>query len=281
VISVEHLQLASLLPPRPRAGRWVLTLQNLPSVMAGHALAVAPRRRDRWLLGRERLKAARAERDAAAAADAVITMSEQDAAMLRGAAVIPNGVDVALFRPTPLPRQPRLLATGTLSFLPNIEGLRWFCDNVLPRVQARVPGTTLDIVGRNPVDQVRALTERAGIALHADVPSVVPFVERTRVSIVPVRIGSGTRLKALEAMAAGRPLVGNTVGLAGLGIVDGVHARVTDDAATMADAVVELLTDDGAAQRQVAAARALVEARFSWDAIGRDFVELLRAQVAP
>jgi glycosyltransferase involved in cell wall biosynthesis len=248
-----------------------LGFQNLPSVRAEHSMPLVPGRRHRWLLERERRKAVRAEQAAAAAADLVVAVTDEDADALGGAVVVPNGVDTAHYAPTPIPAAPRLLVTGTLNYLANVEGLTWFCDEVLPRVRRAVPDAVLDIVGRDAVDQVLALQQRPGIALHRDVPDVAPYLAKTRVAIVPVRIGTGTRLKALQAMAAGRPLVGTPIGVQGLGAVDGVHAHMTDDPERMAAAIVQLLRDDVAARQLAAAGRELVETRFDWRAIGRDF----------
>ncbi|HZN13884.1 MAG TPA: glycosyltransferase [Acidimicrobiales bacterium] len=276
VICLEHLHLAPLIPPRPHHGRWLLTIQNVPSTFAAHAHAIVPGRRHRWLWERERRKAVRAEKAAAAAADTLIAVSDEDAVVLGADAVVPNGVDVDHYAPTPIPSAPRLVVTGTLAFLPNVDGLVWFCDNVFPRVQREVPDVSLDIVGRDAVPAVKALADRPGIRMHHDVPAIQPFIDAARVALVPVRIGSGTRVKALEAMASGRPVVGTTIGLEGLGVIDGEHAMVRDDPAEMAAAIVTLLRDDATAARIAAAARRHVEARFTWTRIGADFVSVVR-----
>jgi glycosyltransferase involved in cell wall biosynthesis len=93
--------------------------------------------------------------------------------------------------------------------------------------------------------------------------------------VVPLRWGTGTRLKALEAMAAGRPLVGTTVGLEGLGVIDGIHGRLADDADAFAAAAIELLRDDELARRLGESGRTYVEQRFGWDRIGDDYVALI------
>jgi glycosyltransferase involved in cell wall biosynthesis len=280
VICLEHLHLGPLIPARPRDGRWLLTLQNIPSVFAAHARAIAPGPRHRWLWERERRKAVRAERAAAAAADTLIAVSAEDAAVLGTTAVVANGVDVDHYTPTPIPPEPRLVLTGTLAFLPNVDGALWFCNNVLPLVQQAVPDVTLDIVGRDAVPEVRALADRPGIRMHHDVPAMQPFIDAARIALVPLRIGSGTRLKALEAMAAGRPLVGTTIGLEGLGLVDGRQAMVRDEPAAMADAIVTLLRDDAAAARMAAEARRHVEARFTWSRIGADYLAVVNETMA-
>jgi glycosyltransferase involved in cell wall biosynthesis len=111
--------------------------------------------------------------------------------------------------------------------------------------------------------------------VHADVPIMAPYLAAARVAVVPLRMGTGTRLKALEAMAAGRPLVGTTIGLDGLGLEDGVHARIVDDPEAMAQAIVALLRSDAQAQALASAARRLVEDRFQWETIGAEFANAM------
>lgn len=275
LVCVEHGRLAPVIGAhRHRSNRWVLTLHNLASEQAAHALALSPGGRQRWLAGRQRETARRFELAWAGAYDRVVVTSGEDAAALgTGVAVVPNGVDTAAFRPSPVPREPRLVFTAVLHWLPNVEGIEWFCSAVWPRVQAAVPSATLDIVGRQPVARVGALAGLRGVRVHPDVASVAPFLARARVAVVPVRIGSGTRLKALEALAAGRPVVGTTIGLAGLGLEPGRHALVADDPAVMADAILAVLGDDALAGRLAGAGRALVEARYSWERVGAQFLD--------
>jgi glycosyltransferase involved in cell wall biosynthesis len=173
LVCVEHDRLGPLIRQRrPGPTRWTLTLQNLPSEQKRHELALALARRRRWLYRRELADARRFE---AAMLDAYDL--DADARLLGGdVVVVPNGVDTARFRPTPLPPEPLVVFTGTLSWAPNIDGLTWFCRQVLPLVQAQVPDVRLDIVGRAPLPEVDALARLPGVALHADVPTVVPWL---------------------------------------------------------------------------------------------------------
>ena len=208
--------------------------------------------------------------------DMVFVPSDSDAAALGpDAMVVPNGVDTARFRATPIGADPVLVFTGTLSWAPNIDGLRWFCAEVLPRVRTVVSDVRFNIVGREPLPEVRALARLPGVHVHADVLEVAPWLGSARAAVVPLRIGSGTRLKALEAMAAGRPVVGTAVGLEGLAVDPGVHALVADDPTAFAEAVVRLLTDDALAARVAASAGEHVRAHYAWDVIGPRFVETL------
>lgn len=275
VVCVEYLGLAGLLPAS-RQGTWVLTLHNLPSQMARHNAAIAPGARQRLMLALEERNARRLESWAAQAYDLVVAVSQEDAdALPAGAAVVPNGVDIGRFAPVPVPSDPRVVFTGALHTLPNRDGIEWFCRDVWPRVRHRIPGAVLDVVGARPPDSVTALGGRDGVTVHRDVPDVVPFLAAARVAVVPLRIGSGSRLKALEAMAAARPTVGTTIGLGGLDFEAGRDALVADDAPGFAEAVVSCLSDDALAGSLSRRGRSLAETRYAWSTIGRAYAELL------
>jgi glycosyltransferase involved in cell wall biosynthesis len=275
IVCVEYIGLAPLLPPR-RRGFWALTLHNLTSEMARHNASIAPGRRQRMMLAMEERHSRRLEHWAVVAYDLVVTVSREDAAMIPdGAVVVPNGVDVARFRPSPPPPSPRVVFTGALHTQPNRDGIHWFCAEVWPAIRARVPDATLDVVGARPPSDVLALGNSDGVAVHADVPDVVPFLERACVAVVPLRIGSGSRLKALEAMAAGRPVVGTAIGVGGLEARPGRDLLVAEDADAFADQVVRCLADRELAMRLGVQGRTLVEELYSWDRIGADYAALL------
>ncbi|HMJ75431.1 MAG TPA: glycosyltransferase family 4 protein [Iamia sp.] len=279
VVCVEHLALTPLLPAR-RTARWVATLHHLPSVQAEQAGAVSAGPAARWYWRREAGKARRRERWTAAAYDLTVVCSADDAARLPpGAAVVPNGADLDRVPATPVPETPVLVFVGSLDYRPNVDGARWLCREVLPIVRAARPNAVIRLVGHQPAPAVRELAG-PGVEVHGDVPSVDPFLLDARVAVVPLRIGSGTRLKALEAMAARRPVVGTAVGLAGLGVTDGVDALVADDAEAFAGAVLDLLDDDARVARLVAGGRRLVEDRYGWPAIARRYADLLASSAA-
>ncbi|MEA2647235.1 MAG: polysaccharide biosynthesis protein PslH [Chloroflexota bacterium] len=272
-VLVEHIGLAPLLP-EGRQNHWILNLQQLGSRRARQALGLARTRRQRWAVGQELKKAVALEQWAMGAYDLCCVPSDEDAAELGpGAVVVPNGVDVQAWKPTPIPAEPRVILTGTLNTAANLDGAQWLAHEVMPLVRRLVPDVTLDIVGRNPVPDFEALGREPGITLHVDVPDVAVHLKGARVATVPLRIGSGTRIKALEAMASGRPVVGTTIGLEGLHLNAGVEARVADDADGFADGIVRLLKDDEAATAMAEAARRHVEAEFDWDVIAGRFAD--------
>ena len=283
VVLVEPVGLAPLLPPS-RQGRWVLTFHNLPSRMAAQEAAVQGSPARRTVLRRDAAIAAAFERRAAAAFDAVVTCTAADAAALGDPAtvlVVPNGVDLGRFRPRPQVAEPRIVFTGALYTAPNIDGSQWFCREVLPRIRRELPEARVDVVGARPTRQVRALDGLPGVSVHADVTDVGPFLEAARVAVVPLRIGSGSRLKALEALAAGRAVVGTTIGLEGLDLRSGHDVLVADDAAGFAAATVRVLGDGALAASLAEAGRATVEARFDWSRIATRFTDLVVAVADP
>lgn len=275
VVLVEFAGLSPLLPPS-RRGRWVLTFHNLPSRMAAQEAGVEEHRAQRWVFRRDATIAAAFERRAAAAFDAVITCTVADAAALGSPGktmVVPNGVDVGRFRPQPQVAEPRIVFTGALYTAPNIDGARWFCHEVLPRIRGTVPNVQIDVVGARPTDEVQALGALPGVNVHPDVADVAPFLAAARVAVVPLRIGSGSRLKALEAMAAGRAVVGTAIGLEGLDLRPDQDVLLADDAAAMAAATIRVLSDDTLARALADAGRATVQTRYDWSPIAARFTE--------
>jgi glycosyltransferase involved in cell wall biosynthesis len=273
-VLLTNLQLAPLLRARPSAAaaRWIANMHHVPSVQYAQRAAVAERARLRVRLAGEARRARYWEQFASRTADAVVAVSDDDAAHLRRAGarrviVSPNGVDLDHFTATPLPSDPTAVFIATLGYSPNADGARWLANEIWPQVVERVPAARLSIVGRSPSPVIRALGDHPTVTVHADVPDIDPHLRAARVALVPLRAGTGTRLKVLEAMAAGRPVVGTTIGLEGLGLRPGVDALVADSAIELAGAVVTIFEDDDRAREIVDAALETVRS-FGWPAIG-------------
>ncbi len=215
----------------------------------------------------------------------IIAVSLQDAALMRemfGVArvtAIPTGVDIDFFR-RPAEVQPKadLVFLGSMDWLPNIDGIEYFVREILPLIRQRLPACTLAIVGRAPSASTRALGERdPGIQVTGTVADVRPWLWGSKVSIVPLRIGGGTRLKIYESMAAGTPTVSTSIGAEGLDVSHPANIRLADTPAAFADQCVELLENAPERERLAAEALRLVTAHFSWDVVMAEFERLLLA----
>jgi glycosyltransferase involved in cell wall biosynthesis len=211
----------------------------------------------------------RLERALARGADAVVAVSEDEARVVRALApggrvvVAPNGVDVDALAPTP--PGDALLFVGLLSYAPNRDAMEWFARDVLPHLAAENPEVL--VAGREPGPMLEALArEQPRLRLLDFVPDLAPLYARAAVFINPMRGGGGTRLKMLGAMAAGKAVVSTTIGAEGLALAAGRDVLIADTAETFAAAVRALLRDRTRAERLGRAARALVEARYRWEA---------------
>jgi glycosyltransferase involved in cell wall biosynthesis len=206
--------------------------------------------------------------------DGVLTTSDADRRVLAGAGVdvpirvAPNGVDVDYFTPWRTPaRAPRLLFTGAINYGPNADAVLHFCADILPRIRAAVPEVTFAVVGRDPPDRVQRLAGRS-VLVTGTVTDVRPFMRDAAVFVVPLRSGSGTRLKILEALASGCAVVSTSVGCEGINVTHGQDILIADTAAAFAEAVVRCLRDPELRASLGARGRALVEREYRWETVG-------------
>ena len=208
--------------------------------------------------------------------DAVTCTSDIDAAVFqrhcaRGTIeIIPNGVDVRHYLPDVSAEVPaHLIYIGSMDWYPNEDAVGFFADEVLPRIQERVPDVRFSIVGGNPSARVQKLAERKGIVVTGRVPEIKPYFAEATVFVVPLRIGSGTRLKILEALAMGKAIVSTSVGAEGLDLKDGEEIFIADAPRVFADAVTRLLTDAPLRHRIGEKGRARVQRDYDWRSIGK------------
>jgi len=215
-------------------------------------------------------------------ADGVVAVSEADKAALQrlvpglNVTVVPNAVDVEYYtsadiRPSSLP--PRsLVFTGKMDFRPNVDAVLWFCHEVLPLVRRQMPDVRFYIVGQSPHRRVLRLADDPAVTVTGYVDDVRSYIAGACVYVVPLRIGGGTRLKVLEAMAMGKPIVSTSLGCEGFeGLVPGRELSLADTPQEFAQRVIELLDDASQRERLGRAARRFVEERYDW----RDIVPRL------
>jgi glycosyltransferase involved in cell wall biosynthesis len=205
--------------------------------------------------------------------DGCIVVSQEDQALLSKAnphlkfALIPNGVDLQRNARLPAPAtQDHLLFVGSMGYPPCSDAAIYFCTQVLPLLHQKHPGLQLWVVGSEPPPELCAL-DGPYIHVTGRVPDIQPYYQRSRVVVVPLRAGGGTRLKILESMALGRPVVSTAIGCEGLQVTDGENILVADEPQAMADRVASLLEDTALYQRLVDNARQLVVDRYDWDRI--------------
>jgi glycosyltransferase involved in cell wall biosynthesis len=261
----------ALAPPR-----WLVMAHNVESQIWRRLAAGERRMLARWYLHGQWRKYGAFERWAYAAAPVTVTVSDDDAARVRrdfggrDVEVVPNGVDIAGLRPADRPGDPRrVLFLGSLDWRPNLDGLRRLLDDAWPRVLAAEPGARLAVVGRHPPAWLgERLAATPGAELHANVPDVRPHLQAAGALAVPLEAGGGSRLKILEALAVGLPVVSTDVGAEGLDLEPGRHyTPAADTGAAFADALVGVMRGHAAALAQASRGRDRVAARYDWPAL--------------
>jgi glycosyltransferase involved in cell wall biosynthesis len=230
------------------------------------------------------LKTRRFEPAITAAADRTlaITGADRDLLTARGAGgpveVLPAGVDVDRFAPSDRAADPRTVTFfGSMDYHPNEEAALWFADEVLPRVRDRFDDLTFEIVGKNPSRRVAALGERAGVRVTGFVEDIQDYIERATVVALPIRVGTGIRMKTLHAMAMAKPIVSTSLGVQGIDATDGQHALVAETDRAFASAVERALADADLRERLGRNARALMEVEHDWPTIRSTLEDHYRA----
>jgi polysaccharide biosynthesis protein PslH len=278
---VAHAVLALRTPPR------LLNAHNVDSLLLDRLAAVEPRAWRRALIRWQARKVRAAERRTYPAFDGCLAMSDVDAAHIRSLApgkaiwTIPNGVDLEWFEPVRTDGEPHLMAfSGAMDWMPNVDAVEFFAREVLPLIRRRLPGARLLVVGRDPAPDLAARLAPAGVELTGTVDDVRPPLARARLFVVPLRVGSGTRLKILEAWAMGKPVLSTGLGAEGLPARDGDNIALADTAEGFAARAVALLEDPAGARRLAAAGRQTVEETFSWKRIGDGLLDAYEATLA-
>jgi len=184
----------------------------------------------------------------------------------KSTAVVPNGVDVTYFRPTEVAPDPdSIVFTGLMSYRPNVDAVTYFARAVLPLIRRARPSVKFTVVGRDPAADVLRLVDR-GVEVTGAVPDVRPFVSSAAVVAVPLRFGSGTRLKIAEGLAMGKAIVSTTLGAEGIDVHHGQEILIADRADAFAEQVIRLMRDPALATRLGSNGRTFAEARLTWEA---------------
>lgn len=186
------------------------------------------------------------------------------------------------FQPATVAETPNsLVFTGSMDWLPNEDGILYFADAIFPLIKQQCPEISLEVVGRKPSRKLQSLAEAdRRIRLTGWVDDIRPFLARGSICVVPLRIGGGTRLKIFEAMAMGKAVVSTTVGAEGLPVESGANVILADAPKDFAESVISLLRDPNQRKRLGAAARTLVEEKYSWRSVAESFARTLQEVIA-
>lgn len=280
LVHCEITQMAWVTPfgrPEPT----VLDAHNVESVIWERLAQVSSPPRS-WVFRDQARKFAGFEERILPAFDRVVAVSELDRERmierfgLDRVTVVPNGVDLDV---DPAPRDGdgpgTILYPGSLDWRPAQQGAVWLLQKVLPYVREELPDVRVEIVGKGPPAWLRTMCEETpGAECHGSVPSMTPHFRRAGVVAVPLLVGSGSRLKILEAFAHGRPVVSTRVGAEGLEVESGRHLDIADDPEVFARAVAALLGDRERGAAYAAEGRALVERSYGWSAIADQLMDV-------
>lgn len=281
---------ASVFRPAQLPVRSVCFTHNVEAEIFERHAANARGALKRWMWSTQHHKMCRFEAEALRTYDRVVAVSERDARHFQSAygvkhaEAIPTGVDLDFFAWADPPgvddqHAPTAVFVGSMDSAANIDAVDFFIRQVWPQVLAARPQARFLVVGRNPPPSLQALGRKAcQVMFTGSVPDVRPHVRAAHVSVIPLLVGGGTRIKAFESMSLGCPVVSTSVGIEGLSLTAGEHFLESNDATSFAKAVVRLF-DSVAERRALAArARAFVEGRFGHRVAAQVFEQIcLRA----
>ena len=179
--------------------------------------------------------------------------------------IVPHGVDIDYFDlKDRKPERNSIMFLGNFGHLPNVDGIEYFYEEILPMIRKEIPDVKLFIVGQNPNQKIMDFAEKDKVIVTGFVDSVKPYFDRSMISVVPIRLGGGFRGKALEAMSCGLPLVSTALGAEGIQGNDGEHFLIADKPEEFAAKVCQVLTDNNLYQKLSENGRKLMEDKYSW-----------------
>ncbi len=278
-VDLVHLDMLHL-------GEFVPVAAGLPTVLVEHNLesAILARRLQternpfvRAYLRYQHVKLRHYEARLCSKVDEVVTVSDLDATRLRALCpagsftTVPNGVDAQYFETRGRSKRPgALVYVGGLGWFPNLDAIRYFTAQILPRIAASVPEVSLTVVGALPNPRIVAEFARfPNVTLTGSVDDVRPFIDEAAAYVVPLRIGGGTRLKILDALAMSKALISTPVGCEGLELEPRRHLLVAESPTDFAAQVVQVLRDPGLARRLGEEGGRCVRARYAWESIAQ------------
>jgi glycosyltransferase involved in cell wall biosynthesis len=283
ILHVDTIGLCQFIPG-VRAVPTVLTHHNIESQLMSRRAQVETRPLMKRFLARESAKLEAYEREHSPRCDINVTMSATDAQLLAklapGAriALVPNGVDTAYFTPDNSDESPGLIYTGGMNMFANADAVLYFLAEIWPMIRAANPEVRFFAVGQDPPRALRDIADAdPRVIVTGYVDDIRPYVRKASVYVVPLRVGGGTRLKVLDAMAMGKAIVSTSIGCEGIDVVDGRHIVIADEPAVFAERTVELLADGKRRNELSRAARSRVESLYAWPAMAQQLLDAYQA----
>lgn len=266
---------------------YIKDISKLPKIIVAHNIESAiwkryedqeKNRLKRWYISEQRKKIVTFEKECFRWGNGATAVSQQEAETIKETGVdypvevIENGVDVDYFSPRDTEVDRNLLVfTGSMDWRPNQDAAFYFVKDIFPRIRKQNPSMKLALVGRNPPKTIRDFSKEDGIAVTGTVDDIRPYIARGAVYVVPLRIGGGSRLKILEALAMKRPVVSTSIGAEGLNVTDGENIIISDGEKDFADSVIACLKDENLRENLAESGRKLVEEYYDWRKLGAKY----------
>jgi len=268
--------------------RVIIDEHNLEWELLQRSAQRAPTRLRRLFNQRESDALRRVELATLGRADLVVVTSERERSILNGllpnttVAVAPNGVDVASFTPqgASVEISGRVVFTGAMDYHPNEQAALMFAEQCWPAIRSARPDATWYIVGANPPVSVWRLADLPGVTVTGAVPETRSYLAGAQVTVAPLLVGGGTRLKILEALAMGKTMVSTSIGCEGLDLTKGEHLLVADEPPAFAQAVIDTLNNADLRARLGAAGREAVAGAYGWERSGQALQQAIAALLA-
>jgi polysaccharide biosynthesis protein PslH len=274
LIHVDTIDLAGYTQDIPSVPK-VLNHHNVESELLFRRSAHAGNPLSRWYLGFQARKVRRYEKRMIPLFDANIAVSPRDQADIRefardgSAALVPNGTDTSYFMPSQTDQECGLIFAGGLNWLPNADAMLHFCEAVFPLIRAEVAEVSMKIIGTSPSAELKKVAEKnSAIEILGFVPDIRDYMAKAAVHVVPLRIGGGTRLKILDALAMGKAIVSTSIGAEGLDLINGRDILIADEDEEFAAKVVSLLKNQKLRKMLAENGRETAEKKYSWNVIG-------------
>ncbi len=258
-------------------------IKGIPRVVSAHNVESRIWRRyyetennpaKKWYIARQVEKLERFEKEVFASFEGIMAVSQSDACEIKNICpearvdVVDNGVDLDYFNhEAQKVDENSLVFVGSMDWRPNQDAVTFFVKEIFPLIRQKKPEAHAVFVGRKPPEFIHAYNDIDGIEVTGSVKDIRPYVHSSAVYVVPLRIGGGTRLKILDAMAMHKPIVSTVVGAEGLDVTDRENILLAKTAQSFADQVVRLMDDKALQEKLAKKGRELVEAKYGWDSL--------------